>query len=165
MRSLVTLAVALLLAAPTAALAEAGHEHHPGGAHAVEHSHQTAKAGGLEATFHFNAPNQALYTCPMHPDVTSGKPGTCPKCKMKLEKQTHRIGVQLVDAKKQPVKGAKVRLVIKDAHGMSQGLGLVGDGYYEGAFKLSPGKHDLTATVTRPGSASAVELKTTYVVK
>jgi hypothetical protein len=28
----------------------------------------------------------ALYTCPMHPEVTSDKPGTCPKCGMKLEK-------------------------------------------------------------------------------
>lgn len=26
------------------------------------------------------------YTCPMHPDVTSGKPGMCPKCHMALEK-------------------------------------------------------------------------------
>ncbi len=26
----------------------------------------------------------ARYTCPMHPDVTSSKPGKCPKCKMAL---------------------------------------------------------------------------------
>ena len=26
------------------------------------------------------------YTCPMHPDVTSDKPGMCPKCHMALEK-------------------------------------------------------------------------------
>jgi protein SCO1/2 len=26
----------------------------------------------------------ALYSCPMHPSVTSAKPGTCPKCKMSL---------------------------------------------------------------------------------
>ncbi len=24
------------------------------------------------------------YTCPMHPEVTSDKPGICPKCKMRL---------------------------------------------------------------------------------
>lgn len=24
------------------------------------------------------------YTCPMHPDIVSSRPGTCPKCKMKL---------------------------------------------------------------------------------
>jgi hypothetical protein len=27
---------------------------------------------------------QASYTCPMHPDVTSDKPGNCPICGMKL---------------------------------------------------------------------------------
>lgn len=27
------------------------------------------------------------YVCPMHADVTSTKPGKCPKCKMTLEKR------------------------------------------------------------------------------
>ena len=26
-----------------------------------------------------------IYVCPMHPEVTSEKPGVCPKCSMKLE--------------------------------------------------------------------------------
>lgn len=29
-----------------------------------------------------------LYRCPMHPEVTSDKPGKCPKCGMFLEKVT-----------------------------------------------------------------------------
>lgn len=29
-------------------------------------------------------PNQITYTCPMHPEVLSAKPGNCPKCGMKL---------------------------------------------------------------------------------
>lgn len=29
-------------------------------------------------------PAATLYTCPMHPEVISDKPGRCPKCGMKL---------------------------------------------------------------------------------
>ena len=28
-----------------------------------------------------------LYVCPMHPEVTSDRPGQCPKCGMKLEQK------------------------------------------------------------------------------
>lgn len=28
--------------------------------------------------------SKVIYTCPMHPEVTSDKPGDCPKCGMKL---------------------------------------------------------------------------------
>ena len=30
--------------------------------------------------------NQALYVCPMHAEVTSDKPGRCPKCGMSLRR-------------------------------------------------------------------------------
>ena len=29
-----------------------------------------------------------IYVCPMHPEVTSDKPGRCPKCKMNLVRKT-----------------------------------------------------------------------------
>lgn len=32
-------------------------------------------------------PAATIYTCPMHPEVTSDKPGTCPKCGMALVKK------------------------------------------------------------------------------
>jgi hypothetical protein len=32
--------------------------------------------------------DQEVYTCPMHPEVQSDKPGKCPKCGMNLEKKT-----------------------------------------------------------------------------
>lgn len=34
-----------------------------------------------------NARDTAIYTCPMHPEIRESKPGNCPKCGMKLEKQ------------------------------------------------------------------------------
>ena len=161
------LAAALLLTTPSAALAASGHEHHAGhAAQPVVHTHKVAKASSLQATFHFNAPTKAAYTCPMHPEVTSEKPGTCQKCGgMKLVKQTHHIAVQLVDGNKKPVQGAMVRLTIKDARGMLQGLNLQGNGYYEGAFHLAPGAHKLTAFVKLKNAAKAVELSVPYQVK
>ena len=30
------------------------------------------------------AETHTVYTCPMHPEVLSDKPGTCPQCKMDL---------------------------------------------------------------------------------
>jgi len=34
-----------------------------------------------------NADMKEVYTCPMHPEVQSDKPGKCPKCGMNLEKK------------------------------------------------------------------------------
>jgi Cu(I)/Ag(I) efflux system membrane fusion protein len=34
-----------------------------------------------------NASSSEVYTCPMHPEVTSDKPGSCPKCGMDLVKK------------------------------------------------------------------------------
>lgn len=32
-------------------------------------------------------PAPTIYVCPMHPEVTSATPGTCPKCGMQLVKK------------------------------------------------------------------------------
>lgn len=40
-----------------------------------------------ERSAHSKKPVQFHYVCPMHEDVTSKKEGTCPKCKMKLERK------------------------------------------------------------------------------
>jgi hypothetical protein len=44
-------------------------------------------AAQKERSAHSKKPTQFHYVCPMHEDVTSKKPGTCRKCKMKLVKQ------------------------------------------------------------------------------
>lgn len=41
-------------------------------------------AATQEPSAHSNKPARFHYVCPMHEDVTSKTPGTCPKCKMKL---------------------------------------------------------------------------------
>ena len=47
---------------------------------------QKAAAGGGGHAGH-DAGAQALYSCPMHPEVTSPTPGNCPKCGMALVKK------------------------------------------------------------------------------
>ena len=44
-------------------------------------------AAQKERSAHPKKPLKFHYVCPMHEDITSKKPGTCPKCKMKLEKK------------------------------------------------------------------------------
>jgi Cu+-exporting ATPase len=55
---------------------------HPGGPPAV---HQHAHASPVPAPAAMSGVGQtAVYTCPMHPEVRSPKPGSCPKCGMPL---------------------------------------------------------------------------------
>jgi hypothetical protein len=43
------------------------------------------KAGGVVSNETLNTkPATLVYTCPMHPEVISDKPGKCPKCGMDL---------------------------------------------------------------------------------
>jgi hypothetical protein len=59
--------------------APSSHRHQHGSA-ADESSHPPESARPADT----KADSAARYTCPMHPEVVSGEPGTCPKCGMKL---------------------------------------------------------------------------------
>ncbi|MEK9148466.1 MAG: heavy metal-binding domain-containing protein [Candidatus Desantisbacteria bacterium] len=54
--------------------------------------HQETQPGGMQA--------EAVYTCPMHHEVVSDKPGKCPKCGMNLELKK-KEGVSLNPQKKE----------------------------------------------------------------
>ncbi len=49
------------------------------------------------AHHHEAAVSQATYVCPMHADVTSDKPGTCPKCGMRLVKKEVHEGNEKIE--------------------------------------------------------------------
>ncbi|HQS50734.1 MAG: copper oxidase [Sphingobacteriales bacterium 17-39-43] len=50
---------------------------------------------------------QTIYTCPMHPEIQSDKPGNCPKCGMKLVVQKPKVSKPSTPVKKSPVTPAK----------------------------------------------------------
>nr|MBC7611844.1 hypothetical protein [Pseudopedobacter sp.] len=44
---------------------------------------------------------QATYTCPMHPEIHSSKPGNCPKCGMKLVVDKPKVTAPVLKEKMQ----------------------------------------------------------------
>lgn len=51
-----------------------------------------------------DAKNESYYTCPMHPEIKSPKPGKCPKCGMALVKKEIRKAKPSHDSHMQPAK-------------------------------------------------------------
>lgn len=66
-----------------ASVAEAAKAAGGGGGHAGHGTVDHSQHGAPSST----TPSAGLYVCPMHPEVTSAKPGTCPKCGMDLVKK------------------------------------------------------------------------------
>jgi hypothetical protein len=75
-----------LLNVPPPPVPEAAHQTHAG--HGMpSHAEHMQQGATTTVTAHATTRSAAVYTCPHHPEVTSDKPGTCPKCKMKLVKK------------------------------------------------------------------------------
>ena len=53
---------------------------------AQEMDHSKMKKDTTKMMDHSKMEMKAIYTCPMHDDVKSDKPGDCPKCGMELKK-------------------------------------------------------------------------------
>jgi hypothetical protein len=64
--------------APVTPPAGTEHDHDHGGSASPA---EKDKAGDSKKA---GKPQATIYTCPMHPEVTSDKPGRCPKCGMNL---------------------------------------------------------------------------------
>lgn len=63
---------------------------------------------------------QQVYSCPMHPEVTSKKKGTCPKCKMDLRPVAKKEAVTETTPVAEPEAGAGQKLNIPDLELLDQ---------------------------------------------
>jgi hypothetical protein len=111
-----TLLLALTMTASAAACATTTGQRTPMQSAGME----SAPADGLSVTGQKSPDDETAYVCPMHPDFTSEKPGTCPRCGMDLvlgtpfDMRDYRLDFDTVP---RVVKaGEKIQLHLKAVH-------------------------------------------------
>lgn len=67
------------------------HDHNETPGH-HRHPRPHATANRQHAPVGTGAPAEAIYTCPMHPEIRQDRPGSCPKCGMALEPLMPELG-------------------------------------------------------------------------
>jgi hypothetical protein len=128
----------------------------------AQHDHKTSQEksspNGLQV--------KESYTCPMHPDIVSDKPGKCPKCDMTLERrelstadrQEKMSAMMGKPTFEKPVEGVQVRvwLITQDEHKKMMGTMMqdkkdssVGGGMMHGEMKhdMSTMDHGMMGTM------------------
>lgn len=127
-----TLAVAPVHARAAAVAAQSTHEHH----HQQQQPAQSRPArrapkkkvlqAGRRTTVRRTVARAVAYSCPMHPEVTSGRAGSCPKCRMDLvaaapAQTLDARGVPMGEAaqgKRLKISAARMRLInVRDRDG------------------------------------------------
>lgn len=68
---------------------------------------------------HQPSTHNRIYTCPMHPDVRTSAPGSCPRCGMALvpmnQARSYRLDLETVPDLPTPGQSVRVRLTVRDA--------------------------------------------------
>ncbi|RYF85877.1 MAG: hypothetical protein EOO03_12625, partial [Chitinophagaceae bacterium] len=70
-----------------------------------EHNHEDMNMDNTDSA---KAETKVMYTCPMHPEVQSDKPGKCPKCSMTMVRKTVTVNQPTNKTNTQPTQSKVV---------------------------------------------------------
>ena len=112
-----------------------------GGAYAQQNpdqQHEHSKTAGQKPG------SDAVYVCPMHPEVTSDKPGKCPKCEMALEKKA--AGKEATAQDHTPHGGQPEKGDLHAGHNMSNMMTTITGGPFQSMMAIGSGTSLLPAS-------------------